>query len=96
MLPGLVIDSGDERRLGTDQAGEFVRDGSEHLGRPRPARYQRGYASQCGLLLGKLKQPCLVGWVAGARIGGIAHVGAGVWPAHKTEGSPMLDEPTSL
>jgi hypothetical protein len=92
-----MIDAGDERRLGTDQAAEFIRDGGEHLGRPRPAGYQRGHAPQCGLLIGKLTQPCPAGWItARPRIGGMAHIGAGVWRVHEADGSPMLGGPTAL
>ncbi len=96
-LPGRVIKAGDERRLGADQAAEFIGDRGEHLGRPRAAGYQRGHAPQRGLLIGQLTQPCLVGWImARPRVGGMARVGAAVWRVHKADGSPMLGGPLAL
>ncbi len=97
MLPGRVIDTGDERRLGTDQVAEFVGDRAEDLGRPRSAGDQRGDAPQRGLLIGQLAQPGLVGWImAGLWIGGMAHVGAGVWRVHNADGSPTPGGPTTM
>jgi hypothetical protein len=74
-----VINAGDERRLGADQAAELIGDRGEHLGRPRPAGYQRGHPPQRGLLLGQLTQPRLAGWItARPPFGGMAHAGAGI------------------
>ncbi|MGH3579082.1 MAG: hypothetical protein ACRDU0_16210, partial [Mycobacterium sp.] len=53
-----VINAGDERRLGTDQPAELIRDRREHLARPSAAGYQRGHAPQRGLLTDKLTPPC--------------------------------------
>ena len=96
-LPGQVINAGDERRLGTDQAAQLIGDRAEHLGRPRPAGYQRGHPPQRGLLLRKLTQPCLAGWItARRRVGGMARVGAGIWRVHNADGSPAHGGPATL
>jgi len=77
------------------QSADLLGDRREDLDWVDSAGYQRGQAPQCGLLIGKLKQPGLVGWImADLRIGGSAHVGAGVWRVHKADGSPMLGGPT--
>jgi len=92
-----MVNAGDERRLGTDQAAEFVRDRREHLRRPRAVSYQRGHAPQRGLLIGKLTQPCLVGRIMARPCDrGLAHVSAGVWRVHKADGSPMPGGPATL
>ena len=89
-IPPRVINPGHERRLGTDQAAELIRDRGEHLARQRPAGHQRGHPPQCSLLIGQLTQPCLVGWImARPWIGGMVHLGADVWRVHKADGNPM-------
>ena len=92
-----MVNAGDERRLGTDQAAELVGDRGEHLGRPRAVGYQRGHAPQRGLLIGQLTQPCLVGRIMARPCDrGLARVGAGVWRVHKADGSPMPGGPATL
>ena len=79
VFPGRVINAGDERRPGADQAAELIGDGGEHLGRPGAAGHQRRYPPQRGLLLGQLTKPCLVRWItARPRTGGSAHASAGI------------------
>jgi hypothetical protein len=55
------LNTGHERRFGTDEVTQLIGDRVEHLGRPRTAGYQRGHAPQRGLLIGKLTQPRLIG-----------------------------------
>ena len=96
-FPARVSNTGDERRLGADQAAKLIGDRAEHLGRPRPAGYQRGHPPQCRLLLGQLSQPRLAGRItARRRVGGMARVGAGIWRIHNADGSPTQSGPATL
>ena len=62
----------------------------------RAAGDERGHAPQRGLLIGKLTQPCLVGWIMiRPRADGMAHIGAGVWRIHNADGSPMPGGPVA-
>jgi len=49
-----MINAGEERRLGTDQPAQVIRDRREHLRRPGAAGHQRGDAPQRGLLRGQI------------------------------------------
>ena len=91
------LNTGDERRLGTDHAAELIGDRGEHLGQPRASGYQRGHPPQRGLLIGKLTQPRLARWITvRPRVSGTAHAGAGVWRVHKADASPALGGPALL
>ena len=88
-LPGALVNPGDERGLGADQAAEFVGDRAEHLGRAGTLGDQRGYPLERGLLLRQLVQPCLVREImAICRIGGLALVGAAVRRTHRVTVAP--------
>jgi hypothetical protein len=50
------INAGDERRLGADQAAEFVRDRGEHRRGRHAAGYQCGHSPQRGLLVGERRE----------------------------------------
>jgi hypothetical protein len=92
-----LVNAGNDRRLGTDQAAELISDGGEHLGRVAATGYQRGDAPQCGLVIDKLTQPCAIGRVvARLGVGGTIRIDAGVWRVHQGHGSPLRNGSATL
>ena len=96
-LRGRLVNAGDERGIGADQAAELIGDRAEHLG-PAAPRWPPAWPPAAARPAPRqAPQPRLAGRITACpRVGGMAPVGAGIWRVHTADGSPMSGRPTTL
>ena len=84
------IEPDQDRLVDLQQPADLLGDRREHLLRRSRLGYQRRHPPQRGLRLGKLPQPCLVGWIAAPpAVGGRTRADGLIWRVHMTDGSPV-------